>query len=86
MLNPIAFAQFAWDQVSIPDKAELELYDVNNCMWNLQGPLISMLIYSLQFSTYSMGETAISREQNETQSIEYCGNSRIQFWVTRTTS
>jgi hypothetical protein len=28
--------------VSIPDRAELELYGVNNCMWNLQGPLISI--------------------------------------------
>ena len=42
MLNPIAFAQFAWDQVSIPDKAELELHGMHDCMWNLQAPLISI--------------------------------------------
>ena len=33
MLNDIAFAQFTWDYVSIPDKAELEAHDMFDCIY-----------------------------------------------------
>lgn len=41
MPNVIAFAEFVWDYVSIPDEAELKSYDIFDCMWNpsLQDPL-----------------------------------------------
>ena len=36
MLNTIALAEFAWDYVSMPDKAELRSYNMFDCKWNLQ--------------------------------------------------
>jgi hypothetical protein len=33
--NAIAFAEFAWDYVSVPDKAELKLHNMFDSMWNL---------------------------------------------------
>jgi len=41
-LNSIAFAQFAWDFVSIPDRVALEAYDMFDCVYD---PLISISTY-----------------------------------------
>ena len=35
-VNTIALAEFAWDYVSMPDKAELCSYNMFDCKWNLQ--------------------------------------------------
>ena len=61
----IAFAEFAWDHyVSIPDKAELKLYDIFDCMWNLRVHFqLTKFVVVCQSLTYITGDTVLHQKE-----------------------